>query len=317
MDVACLESLDLAATNDDKLLAAATRAYEDGLRALSRSGAVADLTDLLAQTAAVERYLRGVLRSRKVWLQVQNLMAELRLRVEHALGRWLSAHVNHTGGGDRRSGSRRATAVRDLPEGVTKSDSSRWQLLASLPESAFDHFVVTTRDARKEITTAAALKLAKSLRQNEVYRGMATPEETARDLEDLARSGARFATIYADPPWRYDNTQSNGAAGNHYPTMTAEAIAALPIKDLAAEDAHCHLWTTTSFLREAGHILSAWGFAYKSVFVWVKDGLGQRNAGAGPDRGTRSRIPLTPVGATSARGPGRGPRASSKAVTPF
>jgi N6-adenosine-specific RNA methylase IME4 len=93
----------------------------------------------------------------------------------------------------------------------------------------------------------------------------------------LVQQGRKLGTILADPPWQYDNTRSNGAAVNHYPTMTVAGVAALPVKELAAFDAHLHLWTTSTFLPAAFQVLSAWGFEYKSVFVWVKEGMGLGN----------------------------------------
>jgi N6-adenosine-specific RNA methylase IME4 len=98
--------------------------------------------------------------------------------------------------------------------------------------------------------------------------------------EDLARaaaSGARFGTVYADPPWRYENQSSRGAAENHYATMPVEDIMALPVGALAAADAHLHLWTTNGFLQDALRVMAAWGFAFKSVFVWVKPQIGMGN----------------------------------------
>jgi len=46
---------------------------------------------------------------------------------------------------------------------------------------------------------------------------------------------AAFGTVYADPPWRYDNGATRGAAKRHYPTMGVSEIAALPVKHLAAD----------------------------------------------------------------------------------
>ncbi len=89
------------------------------------------------------------------------------------------------------------------------------------------------------------------------------------DLDYLVNRGWRFGTVYADPPWRYD-CSPRGAASLHYRTMALDEIASLPVSKLTAENAHLHLWTTHSFLFEARGILEAWGFKYKSVFVWVK-----------------------------------------------
>jgi N6-adenosine-specific RNA methylase IME4 len=83
----------------------------------------------------------------------------------------------------------------------------------------------------------------------------------------------KFGCVYADPPWEYDR-QPRGAAARHYPTMTLGEILALPVSDLVADDAHLHLWATHSFLFEARRVLEAWGFAYRSQFVWVKPQLG-------------------------------------------
>jgi len=100
---------------------------------------------------------------------------------------------------------------------------------------------------------------------------------TTDDLDEILESGIKFRTVYADPPWKYDNTASRGAAENHYTTMTVEEIAALPVPDLITHDAHLHLWTTAAFLFEAKTVLEAWGFEYKSYFVWIKEQMGLGN----------------------------------------
>jgi N6-adenosine-specific RNA methylase IME4 len=100
---------------------------------------------------------------------------------------------------------------------------------------------------------------------------------TVADLGALAASGARFGCIYADPPWLYDNQGTRAATGNHYGGMTVEELCALPVGDLAADDAHLHLWTTNAFLFECPRIFAAWGFKFRSSFVWVKPQMGIGN----------------------------------------
>lgn len=96
-------------------------------------------------------------------------------------------------------------------------------------------------------------------------------------LSDLVESGRRFATIYADPPWPYNNVASRGAAVNHYSVMSLDAICEEPVRQLTEENAHLHLWTTNAFLRQAFAVIEAWGFEFKSSLVWVKDELGMGN----------------------------------------
>jgi N6-adenosine-specific RNA methylase IME4 len=83
----------------------------------------------------------------------------------------------------------------------------------------------------------------------------------------------RFRCILADPPWRYDQSP-RGAASHHYATMSLEEIRQLPLPTLTEEHAHLHLWVPHSFLPEAFGIMAAWGFTYRSIFVWVKPSAG-------------------------------------------
>jgi len=90
-------------------------------------------------------------------------------------------------------------------------------------------------------------------------------------------AGRKFATIYADPPWQYGNNGTRGAATDHYETMSVEEIASLPVSSLVEDNAHLHLWTTNAFLPRAFEVISAWGFTYKSCFVWTKPHIGMGN----------------------------------------
>jgi N6-adenosine-specific RNA methylase IME4 len=54
----------------------------------------------------------------------------------------------------------------------------------------------------------------------------------------------KYSLIYADPPWSYGNTISNGAAADHYSTMKLIDIKRLPVWELAAENAVLAMWYT-------------------------------------------------------------------------
>jgi N6-adenosine-specific RNA methylase IME4 len=236
------------------------------------------LMDLRAWAIANETAINLLIHDRKKKMEASQILSETRLRIERGIGAWLELNVSR--GGDRRAMSHGATStLRDLPEGISRSDSSRWQQIAGIPDTHFENFLVTERDAGRELTTKGALQLAKAI-ERERRRAEHQDERTegaARDLNALLQSGRRFGCIYADPPWQYSNSSSNGAAANHYATLPTEAIAALPVRDLAADDSHCHLWTTAAFMLEAFQILAAWGFTYKGIFVWVKPGIGPGN----------------------------------------
>jgi N6-adenosine-specific RNA methylase IME4 len=87
----------------------------------------------------------------------------------------------------------------------------------------------------------------------------------------------RYPIILADPPWQYENPPLGGgnrAIENHYPTMTLDQICALPVADLAADDALLYLWATAPKLPECLYVLDAWGFSYRTNIVWMKDRIG-------------------------------------------
>jgi N6-adenosine-specific RNA methylase IME4 len=98
---------------------------------------------------------------------------------------------------------------------------------------------------------------------------------TTSSLESLF--GSKFGTIYADPPWQYGNQATRASTDNHYETMTVDALCEMPVREIVSDDAHLHLWTTNAFLFEAKRVMDAWGFEYRSVFVWVKPQMGIGN----------------------------------------
>ena len=81
----------------------------------------------------------------------------------------------------------------------------------------------------------------------------------------------KYATIYADPPWQ----ESGGGkikrgADRHYSLMRTKEIAALPVQDICAENAHLYLWVTNNFLQDGLDVMKARGFRYVTKITWVK-----------------------------------------------
>lgn len=95
----------------------------------------------------------------------------------------------------------------------------------------------------------------------------------AADLAGFAR-GRKFATILADPPWRFQNSTGKVAPEHkrlsRYPTMTLDDICGLPVEGVAAETAHLYLWVPNALLPEGLEVMRAWGFTYKSNLIWHK-----------------------------------------------
>lgn len=100
----------------------------------------------------------------------------------------------------------------------------------------------------------------------------------------------KYHTIVADPAWPYkdagkesstlvkpdasrfrmDGTESTQVNNWTYKPMSMLDIIALPVKDLAEDNAHLYLWTTNAFMVEAHQVAKAWGFEQKTIITWGK-----------------------------------------------
>jgi N6-adenosine-specific RNA methylase IME4 len=87
---------------------------------------------------------------------------------------------------------------------------------------------------------------------------------------------SKFRTILADPPWQTDQRGARGAS-QHYSLMSLEQIKAMPIRDLAEENAHLWLWVTNGTLRDGYDVAEAWGFTVRAPITWIKFRLGLGN----------------------------------------
>jgi N6-adenosine-specific RNA methylase IME4 len=111
--------------------------------------------------------------------------------------------------------------------------------------------------------------------RNEKRRG----ERADRIAEKAARNaalptGKRFPVIYMDPPTKFAAGDSDRSTENHYPTMSEEELARLPVDALAAEDAALFIWTTRPWLRKTLRLIEGWGFDYKTCAGWDKVDIG-------------------------------------------
>lgn len=86
----------------------------------------------------------------------------------------------------------------------------------------------------------------------------------------------KYQIIYADPPWKYDNSLESGGTAYfgavvRYPVMSNEKLCSLNIKGITAKDAILFIWVTSPKLNEVLPIIESWGFNYKTVaFCWNK-----------------------------------------------
>ena len=93
----------------------------------------------------------------------------------------------------------------------------------------------------------------------------------------------KYDVIYADPAWKYPQQtfSKREALETYYDTMSIPDIHALPVLDIAKDNAWLYLWVVDSLLPEGLETVNQWGFIYKKSFIWdkVNMGLGTYNRG--------------------------------------
>ena len=94
----------------------------------------------------------------------------------------------------------------------------------------------------------------------------------ANFVETVPNKG--YATILADPPWRFLN-RTGKVAPEHkrlsrYGTLSLEEIKQIPVHAVAGEKSHLYLWVPNALLPDGLEVMKAWGFNYKSNIIWHK-----------------------------------------------
>jgi N6-adenosine-specific RNA methylase IME4 len=102
------------------------------------------------------------------------------------------------------------------------------------------------------------------------------------EKQDVEIKDKKYRIIYADPPWKYGNSMPLGTTEpqDYYLLMDTMDICAMPIKDITEKDAVLFLWSTSPHLPEALEVAKAWGFTYKTTFIWdkIKHNMGHYNS---------------------------------------
>lgn len=249
------------------------RLVEDAARMLSQATTIDEIKDIRDKAEAIRAYYRQV----GAGLEAQNAAAKIKIMSERKIGELLASSGLRPGR-PKNGNTMLPLSLDDL--GIEKMQSSRWQQMASVPAAAFEGHVAKSESEGRELTSSSVLKLAKKSTP-EVPVSQASPEVAAgcfSDLQELIDDGKKYGCIYADPPWKYSNKATRANVEAIYDgTMDIAALKAMRVEDLAADDAHLHLWTTNAFMPYAFGLMEKWGFEYRSCFVWVKPQMGIGN----------------------------------------
>lgn len=242
-------------------------------RALARCTDLGDIKRIRDQALAMQGYARAQGLSADLQARAASIRIEAEARIGELL-RSLSPDAGITGAGPGR-GRKNAGAQ---PTTFSQEERKRFRALARVPEERRE---AIGAQLGPDATPTALLRLARGAenrkRAEDVAERCADGPALITDLQEIIDRGLKFGAVYADPPWPYANQGTRAATSKHYVTMTLADIAAHPVSSVVAENAHLHLWTTNAFLFEAKAVIEAWGFEYRSCFVWVKPKMGIGN----------------------------------------
>ncbi len=106
---------------------------------------------------------------------------------------------------------------------------------------------------------------------NKVYHEIRKKITTTKKVTNLPKEP--FDVIYADPPWKYNFSQTNERSiETHYSSMSLEQIKDMRVS--TSKNAVLLLWTTAPKLQETFEVINKWGFEYKTCAVWDKEIIG-------------------------------------------
>ena len=272
--------------------ATALTRYEAARRALAEAHRIDEVKDIHDKAVAW-----GVYAKRAKDREMIETATAIRLHAKRRAGELL-IEMSERGereahGGDRRSRSTGSTLkLTDLR--ITKTESSEWQKLVRLDEPAYE---LRVRLAKKQALSSSVLTKAE-IRERRAER------EADLGARQCALPDKRYGVLYADPPWAwtaYSSVTGLDRAGEaHYSTLGLDDLKRLDVAAIAAADSVIFLWATAPADDQALALMAAWGFAYKTCFVWAKDRAGagywNRNQHELLRVGTRGAIPASAPG---------------------
>lgn len=162
----------------------------EACRILATCTDLSEIKEIKNKAEAVRQYLKASGES----LEAQNKAAEIRLRAERRAGALLAdmEKTNGARGVGKKVESHGATPLlSDI--GVTKTQSSRWQLAATVPEKSFVSLVDACAATGRELTSSSLLKIARDLVREDVRREEATRvddepiDDASERLDDIIR----------------------------------------------------------------------------------------------------------------------------------
>ena len=133
---------------------------EKAEQALGKASTIDVVKGIRDQAEVLRLYAKQAQKS----FETQNQCAEIKLRAERKAGHMLIEQEKNKGAAVSAENADDIPRLKDI--GISYSQSSRWQAIAGIPEAEFEQNLDKLKEASKEITSAAFLRLATNLRRD-------------------------------------------------------------------------------------------------------------------------------------------------------
>jgi N6-adenosine-specific RNA methylase IME4 len=164
--------------------------------------------------------------------------------------------------GERPKGRKKESHAATLSDlGVSKTQSSRWQHLASMSKAEQEQKIANAKKKAKSALDGTAKRTRVEMRADDEAR-----------IAKLVPVFGKYRTLVIDPPWDYEWLSIAGRASPGYATMDQPALLAMAdqVKAWSEENSHLYLWTTNNFMTRAVELVAAYGFQHRTVLTWRK-----------------------------------------------
>lgn len=189
--------------------------------------------------------------------------------------------------GPTHQGKKLLSRVEEVAE--SEPTQSRWRSIARWWDDLLRP-IMRQATAPRDVSQSALLR---AVRRHE------NAQLVQNNLPRLGKNIPPCPTIVLDPPWDWGDegdVSQFGRGDPTYATMPIADIAALPVGDWVADDAHLYLWITNRSLPKGFGLLKDWGFRYVTTLTWVKPSFGMGNYYRGSTEhvlfGVRGSLPL-------------------------
>jgi N6-adenosine-specific RNA methylase IME4 len=280
--------------------------YEAARKALLEAVKVDEVKQILDRAAGLAEYARRAKDPELIGnaTKLQLIAVE---RLGEVMDEERKAGRRAKGGGERRV-PKKPVAPTLASQNVDKNLADRARKAVAMGKEKYANLVdkkvriaVAAAENDKAVIAAACAERHAAKKQKREAR------EAALANKLLALPQKKYAVIVADPEWQFEfwpeKGLTNSSADNHYRTSALDKIKARDVPSIAADDCVLFLWATVPMLPHALEVMAAWGFAYKSLLVWVKNKAGTgywfRNKNELLLVGTKGNIPAPADGTQS------------------